>query len=175
MALVLQVAQLPKLGCDLVGQVLSLLHELPRRGLLGNPQVPFPLLLGIIGGCLKNANLCLLATAVWHSNIKRACIGHVQRCSSPLRCINFAYKSVVVRVGLLKDADSALATGDVDALILRVVEDVVGITRRVEAGYRLASVSVENNQLGGASSTYKQTVVAFIQSQGEILRSIAQR
>jgi hypothetical protein len=76
---------------------------------------------------------------------------------------------------LLKDADGPLPTRDVDALILSVVEDVVGVTRRIEAGYRLARFSVENKQLGGASGAHKQTVIGFIQSHGEIFPSFAQR
>src|SRR5919112_3221172 len=66
-----------------------------------------------VGFCLKSANLCLLAPAVWHGHIQRARVGHKQRCSSPLCCINLVYQAVVVGVCLFKDADSTFTTGDV--------------------------------------------------------------
>src|SRR5215212_10310141 len=113
---------------------LRLIHQRRRIDVLGS-SLP-------VGFGLVDADCCLLAAVVRNGDVEPPQLTNEQRRTSPFSGGGLAERLVMVGILLRKDADGTVPARDVDVLGLGVVEDVVRVADRAEAGQCLACVSV---------------------------------
>ena len=81
----------------------------------------------------------------------------------------------MVRIVLLKDAYKSLATGNVHALIGRIVIEIVGIGGNAHSGDHVARGGIEYQQSRRSAATHKEAMVGFVERHREITLGVSQR
>ena len=84
--------------------------------------------------CAIDAHLGSLATAVRNGEVEATKFRHKQCCTSVRRCRYFSHGLIMVRIKLLKNAEEAVAAGDINSLARSVVKDIIGISDSVQVG-----------------------------------------
>ena len=111
----------------------------------------------------EDADFGQLASAVGDSEAKDFELGHEERGPCSIGGRNCFRGGVVVGVGLANDINGSLAAGDVEAFVLGVEKEVVGVTGNWKAGDQGTGSVVVNQEASGVAAAGEKAVVGFVQ------------
>src|SRR5712692_10561479 len=97
-----------------------------------------------------------LLAAVRNGDAKPIQFWNKKRCPRSGSGRNSRLQMVIVGSTALKNVNEPLAAGDVDALMGRVIKNIVGVANTGQAGEYPAGLCIKNQQLGRVAAAHKE-------------------
>src|SRR6185369_16439622 len=117
---------------------------------------------------LITTNLSSLRTAVRNTDKESVSFRHEQSAARAIRRIDFSQSFVGVCVSLIDNVDLARAANHVNAMMLTVIKNIIGVTRDSNARNWLAGGCIEHDELSWESASDKPSVIGLIECHRKI-------